>query len=133
MKLEGNYYTLMGIEQLGESTATYHIALLPDCDIYRGHFPGNPVCPGVCNMQTIKECAEKLTGKTLHVTNLKQCRLTAVATPTICPEVYVKVTAKPSEDTDTYTISASIYDTERSYMEYKGEMGNYIANNAANE
>ena len=121
MKLEGNYYTLLSVEHQDVTTAIYHIALCSDSDIYRGHFPGNPVCPGVCNMQTIKECAEDFTGKRLHVTYVKQCRLTAVATPTVCPKLDVKVSIQPTDDAS-YTVMASIYDSQRIYMDYKGEM-----------
>lgn len=123
MKLEGNYYTLLGEEPQGEGTATFRISLLPDCDIYRGHFPGNPVCPGVCNMQTIKECAEKITGKQLRVASVRQCRLKAVATPAICSELDVKVSVgqQPGDDAR-YTVVASISDAQSVYMDYKGEM-----------
>lgn len=121
MKLEGNYYTLLNVERQDADAAIYHVALCPESDIYRGHFPGNPVCPGVCNMQMIKECVEKFTGKQLHVTYVKQCRLTAVATPAICQELDVKIGVQSTDDTN-YTIMASIYDTQRTYMDYKGEM-----------
>ncbi len=123
MKLEGNYYTLLGEERQGEGTVTFRISLLPECDIYRGHFPGNPVCPGVCNMQTIKECAEKVTGKQLRVSSVRQCRLKAVATPAICSELEVKVSVEQQPGDDArYTVVASISDAKCVYMDYKGEM-----------
>lgn len=122
MKLEGNYYTLLGEERQGESSATFHISLLSDCDIYRGHFPGNPVCPGVCNMQTVKECAEKLTGKPLQVATVRQCRLKAVATPVACSELDVKVSVEQQGNDERYMVVASISDAQCVYMDYKGEM-----------
>ncbi len=122
MKLEGNYYTLLSEERQGEGTATFHISLLPDCDIYRGHFPGNPVCPGVCNMQTVKECAEKLTGRQLRVASVRQCRLKAVATPRECSGLDIKVSVEQQGDDARYTVVASISDAQRVYMDYKGEM-----------
>lgn len=120
MKLEGFYYTILGIEHQ-EDAAIFQVGLWPDCDIYRGHFPGNPVCPGVCNMQMIKECAENLTGKRLHASKVKQCRLTALVTPTECPMLNVKI-AIQSDDETHYVVKASIYDEQRTYMDYKGEM-----------
>lgn len=98
MKLEGKYYTVLNVASEDENTATYHVALLPDCDIYQGHFPGNPVCPGVCNIQTIKECAEKFTARQLRITFVKQCRLTTLATPAVCKELDVRVNVQPKDE-----------------------------------
>ncbi len=123
MKLEGNYYKLLDVEHKGDGAATFHISLLPECDIYHGHFPGNPVCPGVCNMQTVKECAEKLVGKQLRVASVRQCRLKAVATPAQCSELDVKVSVEQQPgDNVRYTVVANISDAQRVYMDYKGEM-----------
>lgn len=123
MKLEGNYYRLVGEECQEGATVIFHIALNPDCDIYRGHFPGNPVCPGVCNMQTIKECAEKMTGRVLRMASVRQCRLKAVAKPEASPLLDVKVSVEQQPaDSERYTVVASISDAERVYMDYKGEM-----------
>lgn len=124
MKLEGKYYTVLNVASEDGNTATYHIALRPDCDIYQGHFPGNPVCPGVCNIQTIKECAERSTGRQLRITFVKQCRLTTLATPAVCKELDVKVNVLPKDET-TCTIVATISDADNIYMEYKGEMTDY--------
>lgn len=127
MLLENKYYQVTDMQtdtQADGSTAIYHISLLPDCDVYRGHFPGKPVCPGVCNMETIKECAMHVTGKKLFISSIKQCRLTAVATPESCPSLEVRLKVVPTENG--YTIMATISSTQtgvhKVYMEYKGEM-----------
>ena len=52
MLLENKYYKVLRARKEGEGKAVYHVAILPDCNVYEGHFPGNPVCPGVCNIQT---------------------------------------------------------------------------------
>lgn len=119
MRLENNYYDVINMHTNGMS-GTFYIALRPDCDVYRGHFPGNPVCPGVCNIQTIKECAEMLVGHGLRITVIHRCRLTAVATPSACPELTVKVSLLPSEDG--LAVTASILDDGRTYMDFLGEM-----------
>lgn len=120
MLLENRFYKILQKETDG-TTGLFTVAILPDCDVYKGHFPNDPVCPGVCNIETIKECAMVLTGKELRIKTIKQCRLTAIATPSVCPEVTVNVTATPSND-NTYTVLATIKDNAQTYMEYKGTM-----------
>lgn len=119
MLLENKYYKIVNI-QGGGLNAVYRIVLLPDCDVYRGHFPGNPVCPGVCNIQMIKECTMLLTGKKIKIGSIKQCRFTAVASPVICPRVDVTIDVSPTGSG--FSVTATIADSERTYMEYKGDM-----------
>lgn len=119
MLLENSYYKIIG--RSGEGLdAVFRVALLPDCEVYKGHFPGNPVSPGVCNIETIKECAMLLTGKRLLIDTIRQCRLTAVASPSVCPEVEVTLSYSPVGKG--FAVTAKIADNERTYMEYKGEM-----------
>lgn len=119
MLLENKYYQIKSI-QGNETDAVFHIAILPDCDVYRGHFPGDPVCPGVCNIETVKECAMHLTHQKMQISTIKQCRLTAIASPTVCSEMDVAIHLSPTDNG--YTVTAKITDTEKVYMEYKGEM-----------
>ena len=114
MLLENKYYKVLRACEEGEGKAVYHVAILPECNVYEGHFPGNPVCPGVCNIQTIKECASLL-----RISSIKQCLLSAIATPTVCPEVDVEVEVKETDGK--YSIVATISDEKRQYMTFKGE------------
>lgn len=121
MLLENKYYKIIGMDKQGDGqSAVFHIAILPDCDVYQGHFPGRPVCPGACNIETIKECAMLLLGRKLHMSTIKQCRLTALATPADCPEVDVTISASALDEG--FAIVARIADAEKTYVEYKGEM-----------
>lgn len=126
MLLENRYYRLHDMHTGGtpdKRQGRFRIGLIPECDIYRGHFPGNPVAPGVCNIQVVKECTERLTGeRALHLTSLQQCRLTAVVTPGACPELDVHVEAARTEDGAGYKVAARISDERQTYMELKGVM-----------
>ena len=73
-----------------------------------------------CNIETIKECAILLCGEQLRYSTIKQCRLTALATPTVCPEVDVQVTLTPAGDS--YSVQATIADAKQTYMILKGQL-----------
>lgn len=119
MRLEHHYYELDSMHTGGRH-GRFHIALRPDCEVYRGHFPGNPVCPGVCHIQTVKELTERLTGCRLRIRSIRLCRLKAVATPSACPELCVDISLS---DTDGgLLVEARMADAERTYMDFKGEM-----------
>lgn len=119
MLLENKYYQIMEMKTDREE-GTFRLRLLPDCDVYQGHFPGHPVCPGVCHIETIKECAMRLTGKRLSITTIKQCRFLSIATPSVCPEVDVTINTCPIENG--FKVTARINDAKRTYVEFKGIM-----------
>ena len=121
MLLKDKYYKIMKENRLDANNGVYLLSLLPQADVYRGHFPQKPVCPGVCNIETIRECAEMQTGRDLFIKTIKQCRLTAVATPQICPLIDVTVSVARIEGTDSYSVIGKIADAETVYMELKGE------------
>lgn len=49
--------------------------------VYQGHFPGNPITPGVLTMQMIRECAGWKIGHNLRFKSIKNCRLAAMVRP----------------------------------------------------
>jgi 3-hydroxyacyl-[acyl-carrier-protein] dehydratase len=61
-----------------------------------------------------------LTGESLRYNSIKQCRLTALATPTVCPELKVQLNLSPSETG--YGIQATISDENQVYMILKGQL-----------
>ncbi len=75
-----NLYTVQTFEQSGESvTAT--VKLNKEHDIFKGHFPGNPVMPGVCMIQIIKELTEKAVGKELFLATSSNIKFMAIINP----------------------------------------------------
>lgn len=119
MLLENKYYQIKG-QETNRNEGHFHIRLLPDCEIYKGHFPGHPVCPGVCQIETIKECAQLMTGKKLSVRSIRRCRFPAMATPSICPELDLFLKIVP-EDRN-FQVTAQITDKTKNYVEFKGIM-----------
>ncbi len=77
--------------QTDSKCGKFLVHLLPDCDIYEGHFPGRPICPGVCQMGIIRECGEMVAGHSLLLSHVLRCRFLAVTTPTTTPNFTVVV------------------------------------------
>ncbi|MCG9972302.1 hydroxymyristoyl-ACP dehydratase [Christiangramia crocea] len=62
----------------------YHTTLRvnKDHEIYKGHFPGRPVTPGVVLMQLFKEEAERIYENSLQLARADNVKFTAVFDPT---------------------------------------------------
>jgi 3-hydroxyacyl-[acyl-carrier-protein] dehydratase len=67
--------------QTDGSKCVSHIKINSSHDIYRGHFPGRPVTPGVILMQLFKEQAERFTGKKLGLKKASNVKFLAVVNP----------------------------------------------------
>lgn len=50
--------------------------------IFEGHFPGQPVVPGVCMMQMVKELLEQVLEKEVMLTSAAEMKFLAVIDPT---------------------------------------------------
>ena len=55
-----NFYKVTHSEHINETDWVVQVMLNPQHAIYSGHFPQQPVVPGVCMLQIIKECVEKI-------------------------------------------------------------------------
>lgn len=115
-----DYYTIGNVSKSENGVVRFDISLNADCQVYEGHFPGEPVSPGVCNIQMIKECAEQVVGKSLLLNNLQQCRLTTLVTPIQHPQV--EVTILLEEKGDAYKLKATIGKGEEVYSDLKAEL-----------
>lgn len=115
-----DYYRIEDVVKLENGTTLFHISLLPDSVVYEGHFPEQPVSPGVCNIQLIKECAEQVAGKPLWMNNLQQCRLTTLITPLKYPTVEVRLLLEEKEAG--YKLKATLGKEENIYLDMKAEL-----------
>lgn len=57
MKLQDDFFKITDV-QTGDNSASYRLKLNADHFIYAAHFPRNPITPGVCIIQMVKELAE---------------------------------------------------------------------------
>lgn len=117
--LINEYYTIEGTAT-HEGAHIFRIRLNPECMVYQGHFPGQPVSPGVCNIQMLKELAEQTVGRRLFMSQLSLCRLTTLVTPQEYPTM--KATLIIDEKDGAYKLRASLGNGEATYLEMKAEL-----------
>jgi 3-hydroxyacyl-[acyl-carrier-protein] dehydratase len=67
------------------------IHLKEDHAIFKGHFPGNPVMPGVCMIQIIKELTEEATGKNLFLAVSSNIKFMAIINPEKNPDLQLAI------------------------------------------
>ncbi len=65
------------------------IAFNTQHDIFKGHFPGQAVVPGVCMMEMVKELLEQQTDKNLWLRNAGQVKFLQLITPDVQPTINI--------------------------------------------
>ena len=77
--LRGTLYELVRADSLGAT-----VRLLPESAVYRGHFPGYPITPGVCIVQIALELIGQLAGydgKEVRLVAAKNIKFTSPVFP----------------------------------------------------
>lgn len=81
-KFLGDLYSIVRSGQGDDSgRSTFRIVINPRHEIFRGHFPGNPVLPGACTIQIIKELAEEATGKNILLSEAQSIKYLSFINP----------------------------------------------------
>lgn len=84
--LMNNLYTIVSRED-NNGTPTFRIHLNAESPIYADHFPGKPITPGACIIQTALELTEKITGHTMEIREIKNVKFLHVLSPTENPDM----------------------------------------------
>lgn len=86
--------------------------------IFKGHFPDNPVVPGVCLIQISKEVLEKSLNTTTQLVQSSQVKFLAVVDPTVVSVLQVAVDTK--EQDGLISANAVISAGEKVFFKFKG-------------
>ena len=81
-----NFYKVNSLA-VADDKATANITINKDHDIFKGHFPDNPVTPGVCMMQIIKELTEQVVNEKLFMQSSSNIKFMAIINPEINPDL----------------------------------------------
>lgn len=95
--LKDDFFTVKGITDAAQGTV-YRIALNVLHPVFRAHFAGNPVMPGACIAQMIKELAEDCLSAPFFIAAIKNMKFLKVINPLENPEVSVQMACTVQEN-----------------------------------
>jgi 3-hydroxyacyl-[acyl-carrier-protein] dehydratase len=86
-----DFYKVISLENPMGSKYIATIKVNENHDVFKGHFPGNPVMPGVCMMQIIKEISEQITECSLFMQTLTNVKFMALINPFVSSELLLEL------------------------------------------
>jgi len=94
-----DFYTKLTTSIVDTNTIHVTINLNKNHDVFNGHFPGNPVTPGVCMVQTIKEITQDYVNSPLFLQNISNIKFTALINPNVNAELILELSIIEENDT----------------------------------
>ena len=118
MILAGDFYTIVSTVNEADKIQAI-LKINPEHAIFRGHFPGQPVVPGVCMMQIVKELLETATSRSLRLHTGLDLKFLSVIDPgknnTIHTETDYNVLASGD-----INVTARLFYNETTFFKFKG-------------
>ncbi|WJS95818.1 3-hydroxyacyl-ACP dehydratase [Flavobacterium johnsoniae] len=93
-----DFYKVLSEEKVSDSKYNVTILVNEKHEVFKGHFPGNPIMPGVCMIQIIKELTEKFTQESLLIQTLTNVKFMALINPEATPELRLELDITATED-----------------------------------
>lgn len=99
MRLNGDFYRIESrMEGLPQGQSGFNVILNPDHLIYKAHFPGMPVTPGVCILQMIQELLSEQQGMLLFIKQIKNVKFIRMISPDSDGRISVLFSSVTDED-----------------------------------
>lgn len=93
-----DFYKVITLEKNDSQKYLAIIFVNENHEVFKGHFPGNPIMPGVCMMQIIKELAEQITESSLIMQSLTNVKFMALINPFLNPELRLELDITLTEE-----------------------------------
>lgn len=100
-----------------ESESVLGVKVLRESSVFEGHFPGNPILPGVLMVETVRVSLGRLFQKDFRLKSALSIKFLAVLNPKECREVNLSI--KHSEVGDGLKIDANLYVEEKVFFKMK--------------
>ena len=96
------------------------IRLIPSHDIFKGHFPGNPILPGVCIIQILKEILRYQFNKNLTLKHAGSIKYFSIINPGMNSILKFDIELKEIGN-DKISCNAFLYSESVIFCRFKGD------------
>ncbi|HTL08149.1 MAG TPA: hypothetical protein VL307_07840 [Chitinophagaceae bacterium] len=118
MILAGDFYNVVSTVTEAGRTASV-LKINPEHSIFKGHFPGQAVVPGVCMMQMVKELIEMATSRQLRLHTGLDLKFLSVIDPGQNSTVHTDADYTELASGD-INVTARIFFNDTTFFKFKG-------------
>ena len=115
-----DFYTIIELDSSDKENVKAIIDLNKEHEIYEGHFPGNPVVPGVCLTQLIKEIMETVENMELSLVYADNIKFMAVVNPEINNRLQIDLKVKYDTEQELIKVNSVTHFNDQIFYKFKG-------------
>lgn len=105
-----DFYKIVSTDKNDDGNHTIVVYLNKDHEVFKGHFPNNPVTPGVCMMQIIKELCESILSKELQLKTASNVKFMALINPETNPTLRLELSIVENEEGEIKVKNTTYFD-----------------------
>lgn len=105
-----DFYKVEQVEKISEGKYNAIVYLNNEHDVFNGHFPGNPVTPGVCMMQIIKELSQDIVESSLLMISSSNVKFMALINPDVNPRLRLELEISGDINTEIKVKNTTYFD-----------------------
>jgi len=116
--LRDSFFKINQIEESG-NTYCFVVSIHPGHEVFKGHFPQQPVAPGVFALQMIKECLEWVRNKKYRYCELTNCKFSRPIFPEQDKDFRIDCEYKFA---DSFLLNATVRSEDAIYLTLKAKL-----------
>ena len=118
--LLNDFFTIQKQRKLSEQSTEFDLRLNTTHSIFDGHFPEQPVVPGVCMLQMVTETINQTLHRKVYLFESNVVKFLNVVDPKIHPEITLKILWKSIEENE-INIDAQLFFEQTIFFKFKGK------------
>ena len=123
--LQNKFFIITNQNQVSDNEISTEIKINPEHEIFNGHFPNNPVVPGVVSVQIINEILSEHLSLQLTTSKARSIKFSSMINPNINSKLNVNIVFLESDNKD-YKVKATISYKEITFLKFNGVLSSNI-------
>ncbi|MFN8283430.1 MAG: hypothetical protein U0U67_09470 [Chitinophagales bacterium] len=96
--LRDSFYSIVSQEALNDTSSLTKVSINATHPVFEGHFPEQPVVPGVCMLQMVKDIVSDKVQRVVQLQSIGNVKFTSVVIPQQHPELDITIKYESSDD-----------------------------------
>ena len=118
--LLNDLFSYTELEESSDSLLKFKIEIKANHAVFEGHFPGNPVMPGVCQMEIVKEVMCSYFKRELVFNSVADMKFINMWLPNEATNVFLDISTDAIENG--FKVKAIIYSDTKTFFKMRGEL-----------